>query len=964
MFTKIREKYIDNLKANFEEYENSLGTKHFHLRSDNEENCFVLAFPTLPKTDDGRAHILEHLVLCGSEKYPSGDPFFAMTRRSLATFMNAMTYPDKTAYPFATTDKKDYFNLLSVYLDATFFPKLDYLNFLQEGWRYEFNDKDELEIQGIVYNEMKGALANKFSLVYKDIQKDLKPNTIYANESGGDPEYIPDLTYQELVDFHKTHYHPSRATIMTFGNIDPVEIQDFYEKEVTSKINTRHDRLFPGKSNLKRGKYQASHSIPCSSSQEESEHMVVLSWLLDESETDTTNDYEIFSNILLNEGGKIHSKLENLGFGRPSQMMGVASGSLEATLHIGLEGLRKEEVKKAEAVIFHELREIANKGVSQKLVDSTLDNVELTIRKISSRGLPFGLSLLLNSLSLATNGRDPLISLDSEQALNSARERFAQKDYVKKLAQNLIENKFPMVSSYFEPKEDFFNQTKEKEKAKINKINQELTAVQKEEIKANVKKLVELQSREKNNDIFPSISPSEVNLNVKPSMPISIKEVQGKPTIGYLDIATNGISYVNVLFDLHKVNKKDWQWVEFIANNLMSMPSKTKNWMKAMEQRNLLSQHTDVSLDVMSDISSSSKGKIFFQITGYQLERKNDNLEKLFNLLINDISFSDIERVNVLIANEIAEFSENLPNVGHYLASAELKSSLSFQGAFEKEVSGVSYVKFLKEVQAMLSNEDGVSEFINKVNKIFEKIKSSPMVIFGVGGKKTELLLSKIQNKWNFNGVKNAQIKNNIYEQTEKEFMKKALGADSNVNYCYSAYSTLNFKNTDSVYLDLAAQLMTNNRLHTELREKGGAYGAGASHNSLSGLFILSTYRDPSFEKTYKEFNNVLDWFIKYNFSEDNLKEAKIGLLKNFDKPSVPRAEAEKHINFHMMEISDQLRQERKQKIISASMDDVKKAVQTYLTNNKSSSCAFISNSIKKEAKKIDFDYVEIKELI
>lgn len=184
MFIKKREKEIKNLNLKFQEFEHKCGTKHYHFATKDIENSFLIAFPTFPQTSDGRAHILEHLALCGSEKFNTHDPFFAMTRRSLASFMNAMTYPEKTVYPFSTSDKKDYFNLMSVYLDATFFPKLDYYNFLQEGWRYEYNEKGELEYAGVVYNEMKGALSDKYYHVYRSLQRELKPGTIYCNESG------------------------------------------------------------------------------------------------------------------------------------------------------------------------------------------------------------------------------------------------------------------------------------------------------------------------------------------------------------------------------------------------------------------------------------------------------------------------------------------------------------------------------------------------------------------------------------------------------------------------------------------------------------------------------------------------------------------------------------------------------------------------------------------------------------
>jgi Zn-dependent M16 (insulinase) family peptidase len=244
-FKQTGSRAIPSLQATVEEYiEPTTGARHIHLASDSSEMVFLVAFPTVPDVSDGRAHILEHLALCGSQRYPVRDPFFSMMRRSTATFMNAFTYADRTVYPFASTDKKDFLNLLDVYLDATFFPNLDYLNFLQEGWRHELKD-GKLTYQGVVFNEMKGAFNDPIRALYSGVESTLLQGTTYEVESGGDPLVIPELTHAMLKEFHASHYHPSQAVFMTAGDISAAEVQEQIAKRVLSKLTGTAPRMLP-----------------------------------------------------------------------------------------------------------------------------------------------------------------------------------------------------------------------------------------------------------------------------------------------------------------------------------------------------------------------------------------------------------------------------------------------------------------------------------------------------------------------------------------------------------------------------------------------------------------------------------------------------------------------------------------------------------------------------------------------
>ena len=363
MFNLEDQKYIKLLDLNAQIYtESNFNCKHIHLDSKSDEKVFMVAFRTIPEDSTGVAHILEHTALCGSKKYPVRDPFFMMIRRSLNTFMNAFTSSDWTAYPFATQNDKDFNNLLSVYLDSSFFPNLDELDFLQEGHRLEFsedsNTKSDLEIKGVVYNEMKGAMSSISSQLWHGLSKHLYNSSTYKHNSGGNPENILDLTHEYLVDFHQKHYHPSNATFFTFGNVNPQEVQEFISKNVLQDFDPS-DEVIGVKNEDRISKPKTVTEFYNPMPEDENNHHVVLSWLLGESH-DPVELLESFlvSNILLdNSASPLRKTLENTDLGKSlSPLTGLEADHKELVFAAGLEGVTTNKQLEVEELILNCLR--------------------------------------------------------------------------------------------------------------------------------------------------------------------------------------------------------------------------------------------------------------------------------------------------------------------------------------------------------------------------------------------------------------------------------------------------------------------------------------------------------------------------------------------------------------------------------------------------------------------------------
>ena len=446
-FDLLRSEAIPSLNLTVEEYHHRVtNARHFHLNSKDSNNAFIVAFPTVPQDSTGVAHILEHTTLCGSRRYPVRDPFFMMIRRSLNTFMNAFTASDWTAYPFATQNRKDFDNLLQVYLDAVFFPRLDPLDFAQEGHRIEFSDPNApnsaLIYKGVVYNEMKGAMSSAERQIWQTLQSKLFPTTTYHYNSGGDPMKIPELSYQQLKEFHAKHYHPSNATFMTYGTFPVEEHQQQIEE-----CALRHFEQEPLDFGIPaERRYTAPLEVQASYSLEGEEDLtrkthVVLGWLLGKS----TDPWEMMSTELLagvlldNSASPLRQALETTDLGTaPSELCGLDDDTQEAMFVCGLEGTEPENAKAIEQLILGVLQEVAIKGVPIAQVEAVLHQLELSQREVGGGRFPYGLQLMAKSLPMVIHGGDPVSVLNIDSILNELRTKIQDPEFIKTRTRQLL----------------------------------------------------------------------------------------------------------------------------------------------------------------------------------------------------------------------------------------------------------------------------------------------------------------------------------------------------------------------------------------------------------------------------------------------------------------------------------------------------------------------------------------------
>ena len=449
LFEPVRRARIESLNIAFEEYAHAAtGARHFHLDAEDDNNAFLVAFLTVPRDSTGIAHILEHTSLCGSRRFPVRDPFFMMIRRSLNTFMNAFTASDWTAYPFATRNRKDFDNLLEVYLDAAFFPRLDEMDFAQEGHRIERarpGDPDsELVYKGVVFNEMKGAMSPPVAQVGQRLQSLLFPTVTYHHNSGGDPSEIPSLTWEMLRDFHARQYHPSNAVLMTYGDLPAARHQEAFERLALSQFERRAiDVSIPDERRYAEPQ-QTFDRYAASEAETAARTHHLMGWLLGRAgDPEEAMRARLLAGVLLEHGGSpLRRALETTDLGTaPSELSGLDDSTREATFTCGIEGSETEHADAFETLVLSVLDDVARDGVPREELDSVLHQMELGQREITGGGFPYGLRLMVRGLGPILHGADGLAALDIDPALETLRAEAADPGFIPRLVRDrLLDN--------------------------------------------------------------------------------------------------------------------------------------------------------------------------------------------------------------------------------------------------------------------------------------------------------------------------------------------------------------------------------------------------------------------------------------------------------------------------------------------------------------------------------------------
>jgi presequence protease len=922
------------------------GAQYLHVAREDNNNLFAVNFKTNPNDDTGLPHILEHVTLCGSVNYPVRDPFFKMMPRSLANFMNAFTSADYTSYPFATTNKQDYRNLSSVYLDSTLRPLLKRSDFLQEGWRLGPEDpkaaplRDNILFKGVVYNEMKGQMSDSSYLYYVRFRDHIFPA---IHNSGGDPDKMTDLTYEQLVDFSSKHYHPSNARLFSYGDLDLSEqlrlvdssLRGFEKREVYNEIKLPRD--------LSEGPVCATIPGPLDPMQgPDRQNKSSVSWLICEtSDVVETFSVSIASSLLMSGyGSPLYQGLIESGLGSNySSNTGFDSTGRIGIYSLGLDGMKKEDVPRLKDTIEQILREKAHEAFLPHKVKGFMHQLELALKHKTAS---FGMGLLDKVLPSWFNGVDPMESLKWNEVVDAFKERLKQPDYLKSLVHKYLGNDKCLIFSMY-PSESFNNDNDVRETTRRERILSRLE----EEAKGSAKALGMIQKQEQdllneqenlkdaNLDTLPSLHVQDIS-RVKERKPVYGQDLGDSPSL-WRATETNGITYVQAKHELQGL-PDDLRLLLPLFTEL-SMRLGTKDRSVGDIEADILLKTGGISISpyVRPDPFSTEKYTEGLAFSSFTLDRNVSSMLDLLRTLLCDIDFSSpqaVAAVQELLESKVSGALDSVAESGHSFCVSSATAALGRRGVMQEQLSGLTQIEacagFLREAHTRPESLQGVMDKLKVIQRL--AISNSSHLSFRVvcerevaaeNARLLEVFKNSLPEKQEAPGVDAAAPGSSYSRRTFFDLPYQ-------VSYTGTCLQTAPYTSPWKAALILLGQLLTHNYMHPNVREKGGAYGASATASPISGLFSFSSYRDPNPRNTFQIVQNAGRFARDKEWTPRELEEGKLGIFQQIDAPTSVQSDGSRQF---MYGITEDMDQRMRESLLGVTKEDIQEAAQKYLVN-------------------------------
>ena len=932
------------------------GASIMHIACEDPENVFCLGLQTWPDSSNGVAHILEHTVLCGSKKFPVKDPFFGMTRRSLNTFMNAFTGQDFTCYPAASLVEQDFYNLLEVYCDAVFFPELKEMSFLQEGHRFEFQTPNDattpLLYQGIVYNEMKGAMSSPDSRMWKAINKHLLPELTYAYNSGGDPDEIPNLTYQGLKDFHAKYYHPSRCTFYFYGNLSIEKHLDFLQTHVFSKVEAV-DPLPPMPSQTRfKAPVVVNERYPA---QENDTTIATFSWLTTKpTQVEDTLALTLLDSVLTdNDASPLKRALLE------SKLCTMADSFLdietsEIPFVIICKGCQDQDVEPLKNVILNTLERLSHTGIDPQMAQSALHQLEFERLEIGGGGYPFGLSLFFRSGLLKQHGGKPENGLQIYTLFEKLQAKIQDPQYLGGLIRHYLLDNPHFVQVSLHPDSNLENEEAQNEREKLDRIAAGLSEKEKETIiaKASQLKAFQLENEMQSLECLPKIHLSDVPKETF-DYPLQSEDFENL-TVFHHETFTNHIIYSSLVFDLPDISEDDLPYVQLLVSILTELGAADRNY---AENLSYIQEHIggiSLSLNLHPQRGNCEVLKPALILRGKALMRNRKHLFGLLKDFTLTARVDEEARIKELILQICTHLQQRLNQNAMGYATLLSTSHLSKLGSINDKWGGLTYFKFMERLGR------DIDQHMTKLLQKFEQIKKAlfhchkPHLVLSCDQETYEVL-----KKEHFYGISKLPVTPMVpfsLQPTALQGLSQGRPISAPVAFTSMGFKTIDSNDERAAYISIATELFDNKILHPKIREQGGAYGSGSSYNATTGSFYFYAYRDPQLKNTIDAFQLAAKEIATGNFTEDDLDEAKLGLVQHFDAPSSPGSRAYTAYVWQRENKVLSWRQNFRNKVLTATKKEIVDAVKTALIPKLESGCvvSFASKKLlEKENKKM-----------
>lgn len=940
LFTCINDRLVKSLGVRLGEYVHEpSGARHYHLDCDDTNNAFMVAFMTLPSDSTGVAHILEHTALCGSSNYPVRDPFFMMLRRSLNTYMNAFTGSDTTAYPFATQNRKDFDNLLQVYLDATFFPLLHTLDFAQEGCRIEFENDDvekPLIYQGVVYNEMKGAMSPPSANLWQHVYAALFPDTPYRHNSGGHPSQIPNLSHEELKAFHTKYYCPSNAVFMTYGSFPASEHQTRFQELVLDHCGKGTKIV----KNLEQPRFSSKSSVVTSYNVDRKDARmthVVWAWVLGKTtDPDQLIEAHLISSILLEHSGSpLRHFLETTTLANsPSELCGIDDSAKQLVFFCGVEGSEADNVDGIEGEIDRVLNIVAADSISAEEINGIIDRLELTQRDIGGGSYPFGLQLMSRVLPAAIHDGSVWGLLNLEPAIDKLRKSVKKPDYIRGLFERLLISNRHHARIIMLPEENKSTGEARVESDQLLVLRDKLSASEESIIVKNTFALKQRQAAEDDPDILPQVTLADVPSEMKIVSPSIVRAFRGDENciINEYEVASNGIFRAKIAYQIPFLTPLELSYFPLWCEYLTEFGSFSEGYASIQARRAMVGDFSVYGM-VRPDPSDSNKHHAWLILSAKGLARKRHELLNVLARILPDVRFDESSRLKDLLMQSKAELEQSITDKGHHMAILAAGASLSSMGALAELWDGATSVKLL---QALSKAEIGGAEAV-LIFQTFESIRKKVVgtsfrtAFIGEGSVlldvDCDVFLADTEKS-----VESLQLgKRDLSKiQTRDE---NAWVINSQVNFCAKVFQTEHGSEEDAPSLSVLARYMQDGFLHQHIREQGGAYGGGAGYDPDSRSFRFYSYRDPRLMETFNDFARCVEWFLG-DRSQSRLEESILGTIRALDQPSSPSGEAEHAFLDELFGRSYEFKKGYRDSVLAVTHDSLRRVCEKYLLSD------------------------------
>lgn len=920
------------------------------LSNDDENKVFTIGFKTPPADSTGVAHILEHSVLEGSKEFPVKDPFIELVKGSMNTFLNAMTYPDKTLYPVASCNDKDFANLMHVYLDAVFYPAIykEPRIFYQEGWHYEMEDvRDELKLNGVVYNEMKGAFSSSDDVLDREIVRGLFPDTVYANESGGDPDAIPDLTYEQFLAFHSRYYHPANSYIYLYGNMDMAErliwmdehyLSHFDKIDVDAQIGLQEPFAEPRET---RKTYSITESEPM-------EHSTYLTCSIAAGDVLDREEYIAFQildyALCSSQGAPLKQALLDAGIGE-DVYSDYDSGTRQPYFSIVAKGAEESQKEEFLRVIEETLEKLSKGGLDKKRLLAGLNYYEFKYREadfgIYPAGLMYGLQMMDSWLY---DDEKPFIHIEAGDTYAALRKKVDSRYFEELISEKLLNN--PHRSVLVLAPERGLTARKDEELAKRLALYKEsLSETELEKIVEQTRQLRAFQEEpDRPEDLakIPLLAREDIRREVEPV--ILEERCVGDTKLIYHSIPTNGISYFRLLFDVTDISSELFPYIGILKAAFGLVDTENYSYQELFTQTDLLTGGIVPVTNLYPNAKDLTQKRITFEVKGKAFDKNLQDAMALIEEMLIRSDYSDTKRLYEILAELKSRLQSSMMSAGHVVAGGRAVSYFSENAAIQEVLSGMDFYRLLEKIcgdweqegkktveklselaKQIFCRENLMLDFISQDEAVYEQFREL------AGGLKEKL-----------------PVKNAAGQPYRVETVRRNEGflSSSQVQYVCRAGNFLKHGLPYTGALRILKGILGNDYLWNQVRVKGGAYGCMCSFGKNGDAWFVS-YRDPNLAKTIEAFEAAPGWVEQFADDERAMTQAVIGTISEMDTPMNPAAKGLRSLSIYLTNQTEEQLQRERDEVLDATAQDIR-ALAAYIRAFLEDDCLCVVGNEKK----------------